>query len=180
MYCSSLVSSLPGQFLSSPERTLDNFFTEFQSPHQTYSNFHSFQNVSVTSASLSQLPNKLLHTSFVLVRRDNHISPLDTRYEGPYTVVKCSLHPFQLQIGNKLWESRALESKQRVLVNRLKPAFVAKGTQPAQPAPLGRPKGSPNIQQSPSKTVKCTKHAPTRVRWKRSVRVSRPPSRLSL
>ena len=104
------------------------------------------------------------------------------------TVIKRSLHTFQLQIGNRL---------ELVSVHRLKPAFVAKGTQPAQPVSRRRPKGSPNTQP-PSKSVKCTTHAPKRVHFnlrpdffspvpsaqstpsRRSVRVTRPSSRLSL
>ncbi len=123
MYGSPLV--LPGKFLSSPERPLDNLFTEFHNHLTKLTQIQTRHNVSVTSASPSQLPNQLLEASFVLVCRDNHISPLDTRYEGPYKVVKRSLHTLQLQIGNK---------KEVVSIHRLKPPFVAKGTQPAQPA----------------------------------------------
>ena len=72
------------------------FFTEFHNHLTKLTQIPTRHNVSVTSASTSQLPNQLLQASFVLVRRDNHISPLDTRYEGPYKVVKRSLHTFQL------------------------------------------------------------------------------------
>ncbi len=65
----------------------------------------------------------------VFVRRDGHVPPLHTLYEGPYTVIRRSLHHFTLRIGDK---------EDKVSTLRLKPC-----TDPTAPPALPRVRGRP-------------------------------------
>ena len=86
---------LPGQFLSTPEPPSPNFLQEFQgvlagrSPRQTAHH---------TTPSPVSLPEDLLLSRFVLVRRDAVQPPLSPLYDGPYLVLERSLHFFKLQV----------------------------------------------------------------------------------
>jgi hypothetical protein len=63
------------------------------------------------------------------VRRDGHVPPLQPLYDGPYTVVRRSLHHFTLRIGDKV---------DKVSTRRLKPCtdFTVP---PVLPKVRGRP-----------------------------------------
>jgi hypothetical protein len=89
---------LPGQFLSTPEPPSPNFLQEFQgvlagrSPRQT--SHH-------TTPSPTSLPEDLLLSRFVLVRRDAVQPPLSPLYDGPFLVLERSLHFFKVRIGTR-------------------------------------------------------------------------------
>ena len=48
-----------------------------------------------------ELPDALTRAPPVFVQRDGHVPPLQPLYDGPYTVLRRSLHHFTLQIGDK-------------------------------------------------------------------------------
>ncbi len=68
----------------------------------------------------------------VFVRRDGHVPPLQPLYDGPYAVVRRSLHYFTLRIGDKV------DKVDKVSTLRLKPC-----TDPAAPPALPRARGRP-------------------------------------
>ena len=49
----------------------------------------------------TELPAKLLVASHVLVRHDSHVLPLALLYNGPYAVLRWSLHTFTIQMGDR-------------------------------------------------------------------------------
>ncbi len=65
----------------------------------------------------------------VFVRRYGHVPPLQPLYDGPYVVIRRSLHHFTLRIGDKV---------DKVSTLRLKPC-----TDPAVPPALPRVRGRP-------------------------------------
>jgi hypothetical protein len=65
----------------------------------------------------------------VFVRRDGHVPPLQPLYDGPYAVIRRSLHHFTLRIGDRV---------DKVSTLRLKPC-----TDPAAPPALPRVRGRP-------------------------------------
>jgi hypothetical protein len=65
----------------------------------------------------------------VFVRRDGHVQPIQLLYDGPYAVIRRSLHHFTLRIGNK---------EDKVSTLRLKPC-----TDPTAPHALSRVWGCP-------------------------------------
>jgi hypothetical protein len=65
----------------------------------------------------------------VFVRREGHVPPLQPLYDGPYTVIRRSLHHFTLRIGDKV---------DKVSTLRLKPC-----TDQTAPPALPRVRGHP-------------------------------------
>ncbi len=63
------------------------------------------------------------------MRRDGHVPPLQQLYDGPYTVIRRSLHHFTLRISDK---------EDKVSTLRLKPC-----TEPTAPPALPRVRGRP-------------------------------------
>jgi hypothetical protein len=118
---------LPGQFLSTPEPPSPNFLQDFQgvlagrSPRQT--SHH-------TTPSPISLPEDLLLSRFVLVRRDAVQPPLSTLYDGPFLVLERSLHFFKVQIGTRT---------ETISTHRLKPCHTPEDAQAAKPPRRGRP-----------------------------------------
>ncbi len=47
------------------------------------------------------LPDDLARALTVFVRRDGHVPSLQPLYDGPYTVIRCSLHYLTLRIRDK-------------------------------------------------------------------------------
>ncbi len=86
-------------------------------------------NTAATHQPPPQLPNNLARAPTVFVRRDGHVPPLQPRYDGPYTVIRRSLHHFTLRIGDKV---------DKVSTLRLKPC-----TDPTAPPALPRVRGCP-------------------------------------
>ncbi len=76
-----------------------------------------------------QLPDARARATMVFVRRDGHVPPLQPLYDGPYAVIRRSLHHFTLRIGDKV---------DKVSTLRLKPC-----TDPAVPPALPRVRGRP-------------------------------------
>ena len=74
-------------------------------------------------------PAELLAASHVLVRRDGHVPPLAPLYDGPYAVLRRSLHTFTILMGDR---------EEVVSTSRLKPCWTPHVV-PAQPRRCGRP-----------------------------------------
>ncbi len=85
---------------------------------------------------LLQLPDNLARALTVFVRWDGHVPPL---YDGPYTVIRCSLHHFTLCIGDKV---------DKVSTLRLKPCTDPTAP-PALPRVRDRPPAAVRIQYFP-------------------------------
>jgi hypothetical protein len=96
-----------------------------------------------TTPSPTTLPEDLLLSRFVLVRRDAVQPPLSTLYDGPYLVLERSLHFFKLQVGSRI---------ETVSSHRLKPCHTPADAQAAEPPRRGRP---PNTAEQP-KVVRHT------------------------
>ncbi len=79
-----------------------------------------------------QLPNDLARAPTMFVRWDGQVPPLQPLYDGPYTVICCSLHFFTLRIGDKV------DKVDKVSTLRLKPC-----TDPTAPPGLPRVRGRP-------------------------------------
>ncbi len=75
---------------------------------------------------LPYIPQTLLVTPYVFVRKDGHRNPLQTPYTGPYKVVSRSEKTFVIDMGGR---------EETVSVDRLKPAH----TDATAPVPLARP-----------------------------------------
>ncbi len=75
-----------------------------------------------------RLPDDLARAKMVFVRRDGHVPPLQPLYDGPYAVIRRSLHHFTLRIGDKV---------DKVSTLRLKPC-TDPAAQPALPRVRGR------------------------------------------
>jgi hypothetical protein len=118
---------LPGQFLSAPESPSPSFLQDFQgvlagrTPLQTHHH---------TTPSPTALPEDLLLSRFVLVRRDAVQPPLSPLYDGPFLVLERSLHFFKLQVGSRI---------DTVSTHRLKPCHTPEETQAAELPRRGRP-----------------------------------------
>ncbi len=83
----------------------------------------------VVADALLQLPDDLARAPTVFVRGDGHVPPLQPLYDGPYTIIRRSLHHFTLRIGEKV---------DKVSTLRLKPC-----TDPTAPPALPRVRGRP-------------------------------------
>ena len=81
-----------------------------------------------------KLPEELMLTRYVLVRRDGAQPPLSPMYDGPYLVLERSLRFFRLQVGTR---------QDTVSTLRLKPCRSPPDVQPAVPLRRGRPPTSP-------------------------------------
>ncbi len=126
---------LPGQFLSAPESSSPSFLKDFQgvlagrTPLQTHHH---------TTPSPTTLPEDLLLSRFVLVRRDAVQPPLSLLYDGPFLLLERSLHFFKLQVGSRV---------DTVSTHRLKPCHTPEETQAAEPPRRGCP---PNAAKPPT------------------------------
>ncbi len=118
---------LPGQYLTSPEPLSPSFLRDLQ---ETLNNRtpppvnHNNRPGPLT------LPDELLLTRFVLVRRDGAQPLLSPMYDGPYLVLERSLRFFKIQVGTR---------QDTVSTLRLKPCRSPPDAQPAAPPHRGRP-----------------------------------------
>jgi hypothetical protein len=126
---------LPGQFLSTPEPPSPTFLQDFQGVLAGRSPLPTAHH---TTPSPTDLPEELLLSRFVLVRRDAVQPPLSPLYEGPYLVLERSLHFFKLQVGSRI---------ETVSTHRLKPCHTPEDAQAAEPPRRGRP---PNAVPPPA------------------------------
>jgi hypothetical protein len=58
-----------------------------------------------------QLPTVLARAPTVFVRLDGHVPPLQPLYDGPYTILRHSLHHFTLRISDREDKVSALRLK---------------------------------------------------------------------
>jgi hypothetical protein len=81
------------------------------------------------------LPTDLAAARLVFVRRDGHVPPLTPLYEGPYSVVRRSLHHFTVKMGDR---------EEVISKSRLKTCNDETAT-PAEPRRRGRPPGPRHV-----------------------------------
>jgi hypothetical protein len=118
---------LPGQFLSAPEPPSPSFLKDFQG---ILAGRSPLQPRHHTTPSPTALPEDLLLSRFVLVRRDAVQPPLSPLYDGPFLVLERSLHFFKIQIGTRT---------ETISTHRLKPCHTPEDAQAAEPPRRGRP-----------------------------------------
>ncbi len=126
---------LPGQFLDSPEIPPKIFLEQFSKTLSTAEHSATRHNTAAHRPP-PQLPDDLARAPTVFVRRDGHVLPLQPLYDGPYTVIRRSLHHFMLRIGDKV---------DKVSTLRLKPC--ADPTAP--PRVRGRPPAAVRFRDFP-------------------------------
>jgi hypothetical protein len=126
---------LPGQFLSAPESPSPSFLQDFQGVLAGRTPLPTRHH---TTPSPTALPEDLLLSRFVLVRRDAVQPPLSPLYDGPFLVLERSLHFFKIQIGART---------ETISTHRLKPCHTPEDAQPAEPPRRGRP---PNAAKPPA------------------------------
>ena len=118
---------LLGQYLGQPEPPAAPFLDELQ---EVLSGRPPRATTHHSQPGPPELPDDLLHTRFVLVRRDAVQPPLQPLYDGPYLVLERSLRFFKLQLGNKT---------DVVSTSRLKACQAQPDTAAAVPPRRGRP-----------------------------------------
>jgi hypothetical protein len=117
---------LLGQFLKSPELPSNEFLTQLSTTLSAAKIYPSRHNTASARRPPLQLPDALSRALSVFIRQDGQVPPL---YDGPYTVLRRSLHHFTLQIGDKT---------DKVSTLRLKACSY-----PTAPPALSRPRGRP-------------------------------------
>jgi len=133
VYGSPLI--LPGQFLDSPELPPIDFLQQMSTTLNNTGTLTTRHNTAADRQPPPDLPDDLARAPTVFIRRDGYLPPLQPLYDGPYTVLRRSLHHFTLQIGDRV---------DKVSTSRLKPCADPTAA-PAQPRPRGRP---PNAAQA--------------------------------
>lgn len=123
--------TVPGDFLprSATSETPQTFLPALRDKVQSYLPVPTSRHGSPKST----VPTDLLRCGYVFVRRDNHKSPLERPYEGPFKVVKPGSKVFVIDRGGK---------SETISIDRLKPAHVDMSV-PVNvyvPRPRGRPK----------------------------------------
>jgi hypothetical protein len=119
---------LPGQFLDSPELPSKTFLEQFSKTLSAAEHSATRHNTAAARWPPPQLPADLARAPSVFVRRDGHVQPLQPLYDGPYTVLRRSLHHFTLRITDR---------EDKVSTLRLKPCTDLTAP-PAQPRVGGR------------------------------------------
>jgi hypothetical protein len=115
--------------LDSPELPSKTFLEQFSKTLSAAEHSATRHNTAAAPQPPPQLPVDLARTLTVFVRRDGHVPPLQPLYDGPYTVIRRSLHYFTLRIDDK---------EDKVSTLRLKPC-----TDPSAPPALPRVWGCP-------------------------------------
>jgi hypothetical protein len=126
---------LPGQFLSAPESPSPSFLQDFQGVLAGRTPLQTRHHI---TPSPTALPEDLLLSRFVLVRRDAVQPPLLPLYDGPFLVLERSLHFFKVQIGTRA---------ETISTHRLKPCHTPEDAQTAERPRRGRP---PNAAKPPA------------------------------
>jgi transposase InsO family protein len=149
---------LPGQFLPVGEPPLEGFLDELRASSLKTPRPVAHKNTPLPVS----LPPELWITDFVLIRKDGISPPLSQPYDGPYRVVRRSLHSFQLQVGSKTEE---------VSTHRLKVCRAPADTAAAVPPRRGRPPSKPlpsdgaqSPNQNPGEHTSKAKHGKCRGR----------------
>ncbi len=102
MFGSPLI--LPGQFLDSPELPSNIFLEQFSKTLSAAQ--HTATRHNTTAAThRPPPPDDLARAPMVFERPDCHVPPLQPLYDGPYAVIRrslhCSRHHFTLRTGDK-------------------------------------------------------------------------------
>jgi hypothetical protein len=121
---------LPSQYLPVGEPLLESFLNEPRASFLKTPRPVTHKNTPLPVS----LPPELLMTDFVLIRKDVNSPPLSQPYDGPYRVLRRSLHSFQLQVGFKTEE---------VSTHRLKVCRATADTAAAIPPRRGRSLSKP-------------------------------------
>ncbi len=93
---------LPGQFLDSPEIPPKIFLEQFSTTLSAAEHSATRHNTAAAHRPPPQLPDDLACAPTVFVRRDGHVPPLQPPSDGPYNVIRRSLHHFTLRVGDKV------------------------------------------------------------------------------
>jgi hypothetical protein len=123
---------LPNQFLLVGEPPLEEFLSDLRESALKTPRPVLHKNTPLPTA----LPPAILAAEFVLVRRDGVSPPLQPVYDGPYKVLRRSLHAFELQIGSR---------SDTVSTHRLKACCMPPDSAAALPPRRGRPPSKPAI-----------------------------------
>jgi len=91
---------LPGQFLQVGEPPLEEFLDALHANSLKPPRPVSHKNTPLPTS----LPPELMVSEFVFVRKDGVSPSLAQPYDGPYRVLRRSLHSFQLQVGTRTEE----------------------------------------------------------------------------
>jgi hypothetical protein len=92
---------LPGQFLDSPELPSEKFIEQFSKTLSAAEHPSTRHNTAAAWRLPPQLPDALARMPTVFVRRDGHVPLLQPLYDGPYALLRRSLHHFILRIGDR-------------------------------------------------------------------------------
>jgi hypothetical protein len=130
---------LPGHFLDSPEIPPKIFLEQFSKTLSTAEHSATRHNTAAAHGPPPQLPEDLARAPTVFVRRDGHVPPLQLLYDGPFTVIRRSLHHFTLRIGDKV---------DKVTTLRLNPCTDPTAP-PALPRVWGRPPAAVRFRDFP-------------------------------
>jgi hypothetical protein len=130
---------LHGQFLDSPELPSKIFLVQFSKTLSAAEHTSTKHNTVPTRRPPPQLPDDLACAPTVYVRPDGHVPLLQPLYNGPYAVIRRSLHHFTLRISYK-------EDKVSTLC--LKPCTDPTAP-PAQPRVRGRPPAAVRFRDFP-------------------------------
>jgi transposase InsO family protein len=143
---------LPGQFLPVGEPPLEDFLDKLRENALKAPRPVSHKNTPLPTT----LPPELMSSEFVLVRKDGVSPSLAQPYDGPYKVLRRSLHTFQLQIGTRIEE---------ISTHRLKVCRTPPDTAAAIPPRRGRPQSKPPVSdgaktpnQNPGELTSSKKH----------------------
>jgi transposase InsO family protein len=120
---------LPGQFLDSPEQTTADFLRQMSAALTDITPPPTRHNTAAARTPPAELPADLARAPAVFVRRDGHVPPLQPLYDGPFAVLRRSLHHFTLQLGDRV---------DKISTSRLKPCTDPTAA-PAAPPRRGRP-----------------------------------------
>jgi hypothetical protein len=146
--------NFPGQFLDSPEIPPKIFLEQFSKTLSAAEHTATRHNTAAARQLPPRLPDDLARAPMVFVRQDGHVPPLQPLYNGPYAVIRRSLHHFTLRIGDKVDKVSTL----RLMHGSCRAAGAAQGlglparrrTLPGLPAAGGR--GGPPCTLRPRAT----------------------------
>ena len=126
---------LPGQFLTDSEVHFDSFIKKFENTLRSAESTVARHNIALHAQPPRDLPTDLAAARLVFVRRDGHVPLLTPLYEGPYSVVRRSLHHFTVKMGDR---------EEVISKSRLKTCNDETAT-PAEPRRRGRPPGPRHV-----------------------------------
>ena len=90
---------LPGQLSQDSKLDLDVLLKTINATLSRAENINSRLKTTTKRAPATELPNKLLTATHMLVHWDSHMPALAPLYDGPYDVLQGSLYTFIIQMG---------------------------------------------------------------------------------